>query len=88
MTNRSEPENEPETTEGTADDTADAETLGYAAAMHELETILRELEQPDVDIDVVADRVERAATLVALCRGRLEHARLRVTEIVADLESS
>lgn len=61
--------------------------LGYAAAMAELEAILRELEQPDVDIDVVADRVERAASLVALCRGRLEHARLRVTEIVADLES-
>lgn len=60
--------------------------LGYAEAMAELEEILAELEQPDVDIDLLATRVERASLLVAHCRGRLESARLRVTEIVADLD--
>ena len=68
---------------GSPDDTE----LGYAEAMAELEAILAELEQPDVDIDRLAERVERASSLVAHCRGRLDAARLRVTEIVADLET-
>ncbi|NLA35891.1 MAG: exodeoxyribonuclease VII small subunit [Actinobacteria bacterium] len=71
----------------TSDTTSHDADLGYADAMAELETILSELEQPDVDIDRLADRVERAAFLVAHCRGRLDAARLRVTEIVADLET-
>lgn len=68
------------------DDGSDATELGYADAMAELETILTELEQPDVDIDRLAERVERASVLVAHCRSRLDAARLRVTEIVAELE--
>ncbi|HPB44401.1 MAG: exodeoxyribonuclease VII small subunit [Microthrixaceae bacterium] len=63
------------------------ESIGYVDAMAELEAILAELDRPDVDIDILADRVERASQLVSLCRERLERARLRVTEIVADLET-
>ena len=37
---------------------------GYAAAMAELEQILEELEGEDPDVDVLANRVERAATLI------------------------
>lgn len=60
--------------------------IGYAAAMAELGEILAELDDDDLDIDVLGDRVERAAELVALCRSRIDAARLRVTEIVASLE--
>jgi exodeoxyribonuclease VII small subunit len=60
---------------------------GYAAAMAELETILRELEDGEVDIDRLADQVRRAAELVRLCRGRLADARTEVTRIVADLDA-
>jgi len=61
-------------------------TIGYAAAMAELDQILIELDAPDLDIDQLADRVARAAQLVEICRNRIEHARMRVTEIVADLD--
>lgn len=64
----------------------DVAELGYTEAMEELEAILEQLERPDVDIDVLADLVQRAAELIAHCRSRLESARLRVTEIVADLD--
>jgi exodeoxyribonuclease VII small subunit len=60
--------------------------LGYADAMDELETILAELERDDVDIDHLAERVARAAALIALCRGRIESARLDVTRIVEGLD--
>jgi len=61
--------------------------LGYAEAVEELEDILAELDSDDVDVDVLAQRVRRAADLVQLCRTRLDAARVEVTRIVADLES-
>ena len=59
--------------------------LGWAEAMGELSGILAELERDDVDLDVLADRVERAAWLISVCRDRIAGTRLRVDELVADL---
>ena len=66
---------------------AELDTLGYAEAVDELEAILSELDGDDVDVDVLAARVRRAADLVQLCRRRLDAARVEVTRIVADLEA-
>ena len=62
--------------------------LGYAAAVDELDTILRELEGTDVDVDRLADRVTRAAGLIALCRDRIDRARLQIDEVIADLDAA
>ena len=59
---------------------------GYAAAMAELEQILEELEGEDPDVDVLADRVERAATLIEICRHRITYAGIQVERVVAALE--
>ena len=48
--------------------------------------ILRELEGTDVDVDRLADRVARATELIALCRQRIGDARLRIDEVIADLD--
>jgi exodeoxyribonuclease VII small subunit len=61
--------------------------LGYADALDELDDILRELEGSDVDVDRLADRVARAADLIALCRDRIGSARLRIDEVIADLDA-
>ena len=61
------------------------ETLGYAEALAELEQILAELERPDVDLDVLADRVERASLLIRLCRDRIGNARLQIDNVVNGL---
>ena len=60
---------------------------GYAAAMAELEQILQELEGEDPDVDVLANRVERAATLIEVCRRRIANASIQVERVVAALES-
>ena len=60
--------------------------LGYAAAVAELEAILVELEQDDVDVDVLAPKVRRAAALIRHCRAHIGEARLDVEQIVADLD--
>lgn len=59
--------------------------IGYAAALGELETILSELERTDVDVDVLAARVKRAAELIGFCRDRIGNARLHIEQVVADL---
>lgn len=59
---------------------------GYAAALAELQKILDALEAPDVDVDVLASHVDRAAELLRFCRERLVAAETQVTEIVAGLE--
>jgi exodeoxyribonuclease VII small subunit len=66
---------------------AEATSPGYAAALAELDGILRELEGSAVDVDRLADRVARAAELVAICRDRIGTARLRVEQIVVGLDT-
>lgn len=61
------------------------ESLGYADALEELERILAELERPDVDVDVLAERVERASALIRLCRDRIGNARLQIDSVVDGL---
>jgi exodeoxyribonuclease VII small subunit len=61
---------------------------GYAEALDELDRILGELEGSDVDVDRLADRVTRAAELIALCRDRISGARLQIDHVIADLDAS
>ncbi len=61
--------------------------IGYADALSELQQILSELEAEDIDIDVLAVKVERAAELIRVCRGRINDAEGRVKEIVAGMDS-
>ena len=65
------------------DPTTDAPS--YTDALAELDSILRELERTDVDVDHLADRVARATELIALCRSKISAARVRITEVTADL---
>ena len=59
---------------------------GYGEAMEELEAILAELEGDDLDVDVLAARVQRASELLKTCRARIMRAQQDVDRIVADLE--
>lgn len=74
-------------TDSSASTNGDQPEIGYAAAMAELDQILVALDDPNLDVDQLADRVARAAELVEVCRDRIERARMRVTEIVADLDN-
>lgn len=65
----------------------DQAAIGYVDALAELEEILDELEDDNVDIDVLSARVERAATLIKVCRGRINDAQAKVAAIVADFDT-
>jgi exodeoxyribonuclease VII small subunit len=59
---------------------------GYAQALTELDTILRELEGSDVDVDHLAERVARASHLIGLCRAKITAAQLQIEQVTADLD--
>lgn len=69
-------------------DETPADGIGYADAMHELESILDDLEDDDLDVDVLAAKVERASTLIQLCRNRIGAARVQVERVVASLDET
>lgn len=66
--------------------TTDTE-VAYADAMAELESILDALENDNIDIDVLASKVERASQLIVLCRDRISAAKVQVEQVVATLDS-
>lgn len=59
---------------------------GFAESIRELEQILAGIEGEEVDLDRLSSELERAATLLEICRGKLRKAELEVTEIVARLD--
>ncbi len=61
--------------------------VSYASAMAELEQILAELEASEPDVDKLAERVQRASTLIAICRQRITNAGIQVERVVAALQS-
>ena len=61
--------------------------ISYASALRELEDILAALERDNVDVDHLAERVQRASELIALCRERIATAQLRIEKVVTDLDA-
>ncbi|MEM7164759.1 MAG: exodeoxyribonuclease VII small subunit [Planctomycetota bacterium] len=60
--------------------------LTYRAAATEIEEILEKIDdEADVDIDELADMVERASKLISFCFDRLKGAEQRVTKVTAEL---
>ncbi len=67
---------------------ATTDAPSYAAALSELDAILRELDSSDVDVDHLADRVARASELITLCREKIAGAQLRIERVTAELDAA
>ncbi|MBL8728888.1 MAG: exodeoxyribonuclease VII small subunit [Planctomycetes bacterium] len=60
----------------------------YAAASAELEQILQDIESGEIDLDLLSDKVERAATLLAVCRQKLAATETKVKKVTAELAAA
>lgn len=63
-----------------------AEPVGYAEAMAEIESILAELDSPNVDVDVLGAKVTRASELITWCSERIAAAEFTVKQLVESLD--
>lgn len=60
----------------------------YAESLAELENILAVLRSDNCDVDTLAERTRRAATLLKECRSRLTATEEELSAILADLEKT
>ena len=71
-----------------ADKAIPVSKLSFEQAMAELETIVRRLEQGDVDLEESIAIYERGADLRKHCEARLKAAELKVEQIVQGADGS
>jgi exodeoxyribonuclease VII small subunit len=62
-----------------------SDDIGYAEASAELEQILQDIESGEIDLDVLTDKVERAAALLAVCRQKLAATETKVKKVTTEL---
>ncbi|HOJ39629.1 MAG TPA: exodeoxyribonuclease VII small subunit [bacterium] len=62
------------------------EKMNYRQALEELQQILEEIENQQVDVDVLAERVKRAAFLIKWCQARLRKTETEVKKVLAEME--
>ena len=58
---------------------------GHDAAFTELKTILEGLQQDEIGVDELAEKVKRAAALIAFCGDRLRTAEGEVQKVLDEL---
>ncbi len=59
--------------------------ISYSQALSELEKIVGEIESEKIDVDVLSERVKRAAQLVKFCRTKLRSTEEEVKKSLAEL---
>ena len=65
---------------------ANGSAPGFKQAMAELETILRRIEDDDIDIDELADELRTASRLLEVCREKIKRAEVEISQVVENLE--
>ena len=67
-------------------DSLPAAELSFSRSLQEIETIVEKIEAEDVDIDQLAEELQRAAELLEICRAKIRKAELEVKNIVDKLD--
>lgn len=65
-----------------------APNLTYEKAYNELAMISREIETENVSVDVLAEKVKRAAELITFCQTKLRSTESEVNKIISQMENS
>jgi len=64
------------------------ENITYAEAFEELQSIVSEIEQGEISVDELSEKVKQATQLIKICRVRLTTTEEDVTKILKELEES
>ena len=58
----------------------------YSEAIEELRQIMEEIEEADISVDELTQKVDRASYLIKVCRGKLKNTKEDVDKILKELE--
>ena len=61
---------------------------GYTEAFEELQTIVTEIEQGEISVDELSEKVKRASLLIKICKTKLHSTEEDVNKILRELDSS
>lgn len=64
------------------------QNLTYESAYAELAQIARDIENETVSVDVLAEKVKRAAELIAFCQKKLKSTETEVNKIISQMEKT
>jgi exodeoxyribonuclease VII small subunit len=62
--------------------------LTYSQALTELEEIVAAIESEEIDLDVLAEKVKRAAYLIQFCRGKLRDTEEEVKKSLSGIKEA
>lgn len=58
----------------------------YTEAFDELRTIVSEIESGEISVDILSEKVKRAAVLIRICKNKLSATEEEVGKILKELE--
>lgn len=64
------------------------EKISYNEALSEIETILQKIEEGELDVDELAEKVKRVSDLLKICRDKLYHTEKQIGKILGEDEAS
>lgn len=62
--------------------------IKYAEAFDELQQIVSEIEQGEISVDELSDKVKRAVFLIGICKSKLTSTEEDVNKILKELENA
>jgi exodeoxyribonuclease VII small subunit len=61
--------------------------ISYTEAISELELIVSEIEQGEITIDTLSEKVKRAAELIRICKGKITSTEEDVNKILGEIKN-
>jgi exodeoxyribonuclease VII small subunit len=65
-----------------------SEQINYTQAFQELQVIVSEIEQGEISVDELSEKVKRAALLIKICKSKLTTTEEDVNKILKELDAT
>ncbi len=62
------------------------EALAYKDAIEEIDSILAEIENESIDVDLLTEKVKRATVLIKYCKDKLKNTDDEIRNVLEDFE--
>ena len=63
-------------------------SISYKEAITEIEDILNRLENNELDVDELSEKVKRVSLLVTLCKEKLHHTEEEIDKILKEMDNN